>query len=197
MSGAGAVILRSGTVTIAGTWNLTGTVTINGGTISFNSGAMVQAVGRALMVSGGTVNFNSGAMVQAVGGTLTASGGTITFSNSVMDTNPLNLTSLSISGSGMVNFSSGVAIDTGTLTESGGTLTGTDTVTVSGLTTWTGGTMSGKGTTAVAAGGTLQLGASDSNSHQEVLNARTLNNAGTATWLGTAGAVQSAERQHV
>ncbi len=119
-------------------------------------------------------------MVQAVGGALTVSGGTITFSNSVMDTNPLNLTSLSISGSGMVNFSSGVAIDTGTLKESGGTLTGTDTITVSGLTTWTGGTMSGTGKTDVASTGTLALSGSGSDTLE-----RTLENDGAGTWTGS------------
>jgi hypothetical protein len=69
------------------------------------------------------------------------------------------------------------------VTISGGTLTGSGTLTVNGLLTWTGGTMSGPGTT-VAAGG-LQLGANDGSSYTENLAARTLQNAGSATWEST------------
>ena len=71
----------------------------------------------------------------------------------------------------------------GTLSESGGVLTGGGTVTVDGLLTWTGGTMSGSGTT--LADGGLQLGANDGNSYTESLDARTLENAGSATWAST------------
>ena len=77
----------------------------------------------------------------------------------------------------------------GTLSELGGVLTGGGTVTVDGLLKWTGGTMSGAGTT--LAEGSLQLGnaaASDS----ELLAARTLQNAGSATWASTDTLDQSA-----
>ena len=75
------------------------------------------------------------------------------------------------------------------VTISGGTLTGSGTVTVDGLLSWTGGTMSGPGTT-LAEGG-LQLGdAADSNN--ESLAARTLQNAGSATWASTDTLNQSA-----
>jgi hypothetical protein len=70
-----------------------------------------------------------------------------------------------------------------TVIMSGGVLTGSGTLTVKGLLTWTGGTMSGPGTT-IAAGG-LQLGANDGNSYTEKLAARTLQNAGAATWAST------------
>jgi hypothetical protein len=63
-------------------------------------------------------------------------------------------------------------------------------VSVNGLLTWTGGAMSGPGTT-VAAGG-LQLGANDGNSYSENLAARTLQNAGSATWESTDTLDQSA-----
>ena len=78
----------------------------------------------------------------------------------------------------------------GTLSESGGVLTGGGTVTVDGLLTWTGGTMSGSGTT--LADGGLQLGANDGNSYTESLDARTLENAGSATWASTDALSQSA-----
>lgn len=77
----------------------------------------------------------------------------------------------------------------GTLTESDGVLTGGGAVTVDGLLTWTGGTMSGSGTT-LASGG-LQLGQSDGNSYTESLDARTLENAGSATWASTDALSQS------
>ena len=92
--------------------------------------------------------------------------------------------------SGGVLASSGNLTVGGTLSESGGLLTGGGTVTVDGLLTWTGGTMSGSGTT-LAAGG-LQLGASDGNSYTESLAARTLENAGSATWASTDTLSQSA-----
>src|SRR5262249_17670810 len=57
-----------------------------------------------------------------------------------------------------------------------GTLTGAGDLTVTGALNWTGGTMSGAGTTAVAQGGTLNL------SGDLTLDARTLANAGTATY---------------
>ncbi len=87
---------------------------------------------------------------------------------------------LAISG-GTLDFSTGSAISVPTLTQSSGTLTGNDTVAVTGLTTWTGGTMSGSGTT-IAQGG-LQLGTSNYGGYED-LDARTLTNMGTATWLG-------------
>src|SRR5207248_82534 len=86
-----------------------------------------------------------------------------------------NLTALSIAG-GTANFSSGAAINAVTLGESGGVLTGSDTVTVSGLTTWTNGNMTGVGVTNANGGLTIAFG----NSYP-TLDARTLNNAGTAT----------------
>jgi hypothetical protein len=78
----------------------------------------------------------------------------------------------------------------GTLNQSGGVLTGAGTVTVNGLLTWSGGAMSGPGTT-VAAGG-LQLGLGDGKSYTESLDARTLQNAGSATWTSTDALTQNA-----
>ncbi len=78
--------------------------------------------------------------------------------------------------------SSGNLTVAGALSESGGVLTGSGTVTVDGLLTWTGGTMSGSGTT--LAEGSLQLGTAAA-SDSESLAARTLQNAGSATWAST------------
>jgi hypothetical protein len=65
-----------------------------------------------------------------------------------------------------------------TLTLTGGTLTGVGGMTVTGVFTWTGGDMSGTGQT--NANGGMVIGAP-----YNVLNQRTLNTAGTTTWLGT------------
>ncbi len=69
-------------------------------------------------------------------------------------------------GIGTLSLASASAI-TSALTLNNGTLTGAGTVTVSGPLTWSGGTMSG--------------------SFTKVLDTRTLNNAGAATWSGTGG----------
>ena len=61
-------------------------------------------------------------------------------------------------------------------------LTGSDTLTVSGQLTWTGGTMSGTGTT--IAQDTLQIGLPADTDDGELLDGRTLSNAGAATWAG-------------
>jgi hypothetical protein len=66
----------------------------------------------------------------------------------------------------------------GSLDLTGGRLDGPGDLTVSGLLTWTGGTMAGGSRTA-ANGGMLVAGNAD-----KVLNDRTLDNAGTATWTG-------------
>ena len=91
--------------------------------------------------------------------------------------------SQNVSISGGVLASAGNLTVGGTLSESGGNLTGGGTVTVAGLLTWTGGTMSGSGTT--LADGGLELGLNDGKSHDESLDARTLQNAGAATWAST------------
>jgi Bacterial Ig-like domain (group 3) len=70
----------------------------------------------------------------------------------------------------------------GNLTISGGTLTGAGTVIVDGATTWAGGTMSGSGVTDAEGG--LTLG--DQSGDQEILDQRTLENAGAATLAGYA-----------
>jgi RHS repeat-associated protein len=71
----------------------------------------------------------------------------------------------------------------GELDFAGGTLTGAGALTVTGALNWTGGTMSGTGTTTVAQGGTLDLAGNPN------LDARTLINAGTATYSLVPGAL--------
>ena len=53
------------------------------------------------------------------------------------------------------------------------------------MTTWTGGTMDGVGNT-IAQGG-LQIGPPGDTNYSEMLDGRTLTNAGTATWSGGGG----------
>jgi hypothetical protein len=62
----------------------------------------------------------------------------------------------------------------------GGTITGTNTLTVTGVLSWTGGTMAGTGVTYILPSAQLNMAYS---TNYLVLDGRTLNNAGTATWM--------------
>ncbi len=105
-----------------------------------------------------------------------------------IDGGSLSLAATSAIGQGVTLSSGGELASAGDLTiggaldDSDGVLTGAGTVTVNGALTWTGGTMSGSGTT-LASGG-LQLG-QDGDDDSESLDARTLQNAGSATWADT------------
>ena len=199
----------TGTTTIYAAFNNSGSVDVQSSTLSLQGGGTQYgsfsiSVGAMLGLDGSSTAFTmsstasvSGAGTAEFGGTATSTfttgstygvsgvtlvdGGTATFSagSNVQATGDVAISS------GTLDFSSGAPISLPTLTQTDGTLTGSDTVTVSGITAWTGGNMSGNGTT-VASGG-LQLGANDGNSHYEVLDTRTLDNAGAATWVGSSG----------
>jgi hypothetical protein len=153
-------------------------------TTNFASGTTYDLTG-GITCDGGTLNFNAGANVQAIGSTLTcSSSGGIYFNSGANYPSAFNLTTLSIS-SGTVDFSSGAAINVMTLNQSGGILTGSDTITVSGVTTWSSqSTMSGSGTLIAQGGLTISDPAS---SGFVYLNTRTLENFGTATFASSGG----------
>ena len=188
-SGAGT------TTTVSVPFNNTGTAQINSGTLaltgggnstgSFSGAGTLQVGGNytfapASSITNSNVEFSAGtAGVQGtydlVGSSTTVSGGTANFTGTLGAVGNLSISS------GTANFSSGETIAPTSLALSGGTLTGSDTVNLSGASNnWTGGTQSGSGSTNVLAGGTLNI----SGLLDKTLDARTLNNAGTANVSG-------------
>jgi hypothetical protein len=112
-------------------------------------------------------SLNSGAPITLTAGPLTITG-TATFAAT------LNLTgTLTLNGASSMT----------TLAQSNGTLTNNSTLSVSGLLTWSGGTLGGTGTTNANGGMAL--------SGEPFLNGPTLNNAGVATWSGSAFLIQN------
>ncbi len=155
IAGAGSVNFAGGTVNDPGSYNVSGNLSVTGGTANL-SGAITN-LGPGLSVTGGALNLTG-----------SIPGSAYTFTSGI-----------SISG-GTINSSTGAAITASTLNQSGGTLTGSDTITVTGATTWTGGTMSGSGVT-IADGGLTLGGTSTNVTYNEALSARTLDSFGAAT----------------
>jgi YD repeat-containing protein len=111
----------------------------------------------SLSISAGSLTVTAGTTIgsSTTSADLTISGGTLSLGNSTVN---------------------------GNLVVTGGTLSGAGTVNVFGQTIWTGGTMSGSGTTSARGG--LQLGTADESDGNEILDARTLTNRGSAVWAG-------------
>ncbi len=129
-----------------------------GGDFTLEDGAGIGGAGNVEVPSGGELWVTSTASYN-VRGTTIIDGGTIEFDNSA---------------------------EAGTLNVSSGDLTGAGTLTVGGgMATWTGGAMDGVGNT-IAQGG-VQIGLPGDTNDSEMLDGRTLTNAGTATWSGGGG----------
>ncbi|MCI0358367.1 MAG: hypothetical protein L0211_07790, partial [Planctomycetaceae bacterium] len=162
---SGLVELQSGTLVLEGSGDSTGDFDAQigttlqfavGGTHDFNAGADITVAGLALHAGTGTTNFNAGSSY-TVSGTTQIINGTHNF-NSTANTTTLLMT--------------------------GGLLGGSGTFNVSGLTTWSGGpgvfsTMAGPGATNANGGLTMS-------GNLLLLDGRTLNNAGAATYNGIA-----------
>ncbi len=153
---------------------------------AFTSGAYLSGAGSVTFGTGVSANFATGSTYNPSGETLIATegaagaGAVFTGGSTV---GPLGNVTIE---SGVVNFSTGATVTAASLNlpnGSSGTLTGSDVIDVSGLLTWTDGTMSGPGAT-VAEGG-LDLGQNGGGGLVETLEARTLINQGTATWVGS------------
>ncbi len=196
--------VSAGTLTVGGanvTFNNYGTVDIQSGTLNLsgggrNAGAITVPAGTALNLSGGTFNSNPGSSITG-GGSFTVNGamanlaglvqvtGTNTFSDYVA-----NLTgdyictnNTLIISSGTVNFSGTGTVAPAELDlRNGPYLTGSQVVSVGRVMNWTGGWMDGSGRTVIAPGATLNI----VNSGNITLTRRTLENAGTTLWTGTA-----------
>ncbi|MBA3963745.1 MAG: S-layer family protein, partial [Chthoniobacterales bacterium] len=107
VSGAGTMDFNSGTVDIAGTYNVTGTSSFSGATVNFNS--PITSLG-ALSITSGAALFNSNNVTVPTinlsgGGTL---GGTIA---QVTSTGLLTWSGGTMSGTGVTNANGGILID--------------------------------------------------------------------------------------
>jgi hypothetical protein len=188
----GAILNNSGNFDVQGDLNLF----LGGATPAFNnSGTFTKSAGSAALVIGvgfnntGTVNGNSGQIRFNAGGSATgdfvaASGAAIEFNGATYTLN----TGADLSGAGFVRLSSGTltianAVSAERFEITSGTLNGTGTLTVSNLLNWSGGTMGGSGATTIPVGANAVI----TGSVTKLLDARTLNLQGTATWTGTGG----------
>ena len=114
---AATVAFNSGTVNINGSYSATATSVVQSGTVNFNPGATVSAVG-TLTISGNTAAFNTGGLIEPT--TLTLSNG------SLAGADPVTV-------SGATAWTGGTMTGTGTTTLAGDTtISGNNTVTVSG-----------------------------------------------------------------
>src|SRR5581483_4988492 len=156
ISGAGTVAFGPGTNNVAGSYNVTG------GTGGFN----------------GTTNFN-GTVTNV--GPVSATGGILNFVTPLAN----QPGTVSISGNGVVNFSTGNAITVPSMTLGSGDLVGSDTVNITGLLTWTSSGVMCTTTNCTAPQGqqavTNANGGIAGSGSQIYLEGRTLNNPGTAT----------------
>jgi hypothetical protein len=126
ITGAGQFSVISGTVTLGGLVNLSGSNTFSGGTANLTGNYI--CTNNTLTISGGAANFT---------------GNLICTNNTVI-----------ISG-GTANFSGTGLISPAVVNLSSGTLDGTSTVTVNTAMNWTGGSMTGSGRTVIPPGVTL------------------------------------------
>ncbi len=146
-------------------FNNSGSVVVQTGTLSINSGgsstgAYSLSQDATLAISGSTYTLGAGASASGAG-VLLVNGGTLTVADAA-------------------------EVEVENFTLSSGTLTGAGTLDVTGLLRWTGGQMTGSGAT--GASGTLEI----SGTGAKTITARTLNNAGTATWTGTGNIIGGA-----
>ena len=192
---AGQVTMTGpGTARIDDTFNNSGTVSVQSGTLALSgggteSGPFTVASGATLNLSGGTFTFNPTSIISGAGnfmvsgatatlgnslsaqGTYTFSGGTVNFTGSAS----MSGNTLVLSG-GTVNFNNSGANAAAVFNFSNGTLGGTSPVVVSGPLNWTGGTIYG----VVEFNGGTFSGLSGSMG----LNSGQLINNGTLSWTG-------------
>ena len=198
MSGPGSVVLDGRTIDNSGTatwdppsffagngavFNNTGLIDIIGdaGGVLFAAGATLNNTG-TLRKSGGAGTATLALFVNNTGaGTVEVQSGTLRFSNGGTTDSALDVLAVAglEFGGGTFTLEAGVAMSVpapAPVSLTGGTLTGAGDLTVNGLLTWSAGTMSGTGKT-IADGGMLMSGPGS-----VVLDGRTIDNSGTATW---------------
>jgi hypothetical protein len=167
----------SGTTIFGISFNNSGTVDVQTGTLSLNAGG--DSTGSFTAESGTNLNFTGGTTLRSASSVSGA--GTVGVSGSAFGGTVYVLGGYSVTNTTLTNGTLNFGHDNSVanLTMSGGTLTGLNDVTVTGLLNWTAGTMSGTGRT--ISSGVLNI----SGSGGKTLDTRTLNNAGLATWTGT------------
>jgi hypothetical protein len=177
----GTVDIQSGTLLLAGGGLNTGAINVStgatlnlaGGTFTSTTDSTLTGAGN-LTVSGATATL---AGLVNVSGTNTFSNGTANLTESYICTN----NALIISG-GTANFDGTGTVLPAVLNFSGGTLGGAELVTIGSVMNWSGGIMTGSGVTRIPAGVTLFI----TNSSVLLTGSRTLDNAGTVLWTGSA-----------
>ena len=187
LNNTGTVTVQSGSLELDGGGQHAGsfavetlaTLQFGGGTHTFVPGASVSGAG-TVQWAGGTTNFDAG--TYNVSGTTEVSNGRHTFAAAATI---VAVGTVQLSG-GAVDFSSADALSTAAYTQSGGTLDGSDVLTVTGPVEWSGGAMSGTGVLNANAGMDIA-----NPSSVQLLDNRTVNNAGIARWTG-AGAFSNA-----
>lgn len=173
---SGTVDIQAGTLSLGSGGTHSGSFTVPAGTVlaldgTHNAGAGSSITGAGqFIVNGGTANL---AGLVNVSGSNTFSGSIANLSGNYICTN----NSLTISG-GTVNFNGTGLVSPAFVNLNNGTLGGISTVTVLNAMNWSGGTMSGGGRLVIAAGATLQM------SGGLFLNPHILENGGTTLWTG-------------
>jgi hypothetical protein len=173
MQADGTTVYSSGTINNSNRVSKTspGTVSLPG--ITFNNTGSLTVASGLLEIYAGTnsnlFNVSSGATLRVPqGGSYTVAAGGKLLGNGTYQ--------ISAGNGGTLTVNADVSVSNLELNNIS-VLAGTGNVTVTKALVWTGGTMSGSGSTAIAPGATLTM----SSSATKYL-ARTLNNAGTATW---------------
>src|SRR6185437_2500747 len=164
---SGTLVLSVGGTDAGGSYTGSGTIQFNGGTRTLDG---LSSIGTAnATFSNGTTTLSG---TYNVSGTTTINGGTITLAGTIT-----NLGNALIISSGSLGLGSNATI--ATLTQSGGTLSGAGTLTVTGPSSFSGGTQNGSGTTIAQGGATFT-------STGFILDGtRTLQLGGTSTATGT------------
>jgi uncharacterized repeat protein (TIGR01451 family) len=150
----GTVEAQSGTLQLSGGGDHSGTFAVSAGAALEFSDLAHTLDASATIAGAGDVTFSGG--THTVDGTIADLGGLLILFDSALFLNgPASVSAVSMSGY----------------------LEGSSTLTVTEMMTWTGGTMGGSGTTVIAPGAGLSL----SGTSDKYLDARTLENQGTAT----------------
>jgi hypothetical protein len=111
---AGNVIFSGGTVTFAGTYDVSQSSTFSGATVTFTPDATVNSVGNTLTVSAATVNCSSPQPITTQ--YLYLTGGTLTGSEDITDGALFQWSGGTLSGSGISDVNGAVLIDGGGVT---------------------------------------------------------------------------------
>ncbi len=166
-----------------GTWNNDGSLKKSAGTgtalfgVTFNNSGTVLVQAGTIELSGG--GSNSGTMTPALGATLRLSAGIFTVTSGVSFTGG---GTVSLTGA-ILTFAADTSISTAVFAFSSGMMNGVGHATFNDTLNWSGGAMSGSGSTNIAANGTLNLLGTC------MLNTRTINSIGAVIMSAGGGLI--------